>query len=48
MPIEFTVYTRNLRNTVAEDGGAILLDYYLEVRGVNTERNRLDIEVQPL
>ncbi len=48
MPIEFTVYTRNLRNTVREDGGAILLDYYLEVRGVNTERNRLEIEVQPL
>jgi uncharacterized beta-barrel protein YwiB (DUF1934 family) len=48
MPIEFTVYTRNLRNTVEEDGGAILLDYYLEVRGVNTERNRLEIEVQPL
>ena len=48
MPIEFTVYTRHLRNTVEEEGGAILLDYYLEVRGVNTERNRLDIEVQPL
>jgi len=48
MPIEFTVYTRNLRNTVEKDGGAILLDYYLEVRGVNTERNRLVIEVQPL
>ena len=48
MPVEFTVYTRNLRNTVMEDAGAILLDYYLEIRGVNTERNRLVIEVQPL
>lgn len=48
MPIEFVVNTRNIRNTVGIDGGAILLDYYLEMRGVNTERNRLLIEVQPL
>jgi uncharacterized beta-barrel protein YwiB (DUF1934 family) len=48
MPIEFIVNTRNVRNTVGDEGGAILLDYYLEMRGVNTERNRLLIEVQPL
>ena len=48
MPIEFTVYTRDLRNTVENGSGAILLDYYLEMRGINTERNRLMIEVQPL
>lgn len=48
MPIEFTVNTRSVRNTVTEEGGTMLLDYYLEVRGVNTERNRLFIEVLAL
>ena len=48
MPIEFTVNTRSVKNTVTEGSGAILLDYFLEMRGVNTERNRLWIEVQVL
>ncbi|MBQ4064640.1 MAG: DUF1934 domain-containing protein [Clostridia bacterium] len=48
MPIEFTVNTRTVRNGLEETGGVLLLDYYLEMRGVNTERNRLLIEVQPL
>lgn len=45
MPVEFTVNTRKVHNTVNRDGGAILLDYNIEVRGVNIERNRLFIEV---
>ncbi len=48
MPIEFVVNTRSVRNTVSREGGAILLDYCMEVRGVNTQRNRLFLEVQPL
>ena len=48
MPIEFVVNTRNIRNSVGNEGGAVLLDYYLEMRGINTERNRLLIEVHPL
>ena len=48
LPVEFTVNTRQLRNTVDETGGEILLDYTLEIRGVNTERNRLFIEVRPV
>ena len=48
MPVEFTVITRKVRNTVTEKGGAVVLDYLLEVRGINTERNRLFIEVEPL
>lgn len=45
MPVEFTVNTRKVHNTVNRDGGAILLDYNIEVRGINIERNRLFIEV---
>ena len=45
MPVEFTVNTRKVHNTVNRDGGAILLDYNIEVRGTNIERNRLFIEV---
>ena len=48
MPVEFTVNTRKLLNTVDENGGAVLLDYFLEIHGVNTERNRLFIEVRPI
>ena len=48
MPVEFTVNTRRLHNTVGEGGGAILIDYTLEIRGVNTERNRIFIEVRPI
>ncbi len=48
IPVEFTVNTRSVHNTVDLDGGAILLDYKIEIHGVNTERNRLFIEVRPL
>ena len=47
-PLEFTVNTRGLSNTVSETGGTIRLDYSLEIQGVNTERNRLEIEVRPI
>jgi len=48
MPVEFTVNTRKVGNTVTEKGGAILLDYCIEIRGVNTERNKLFIKVTPI
>lgn len=48
MPVEFTVNTKKVGNTVCERGGAILLDYCIEIRGVNTERNRLFIKVTPI
>ncbi len=46
MPFEFVINTRSVHNTVNNDGGAILLDYNIEVRGANTERNKLFIEVK--
>lgn len=48
MPVEFIVNTRKVGNNVSEKGGTILLDYCLEVRGINTERNRMFIEVRPV
>ena len=48
MPVEFTVNTKKVRNNLQEKGGAIILDYCIEVRGINTERNRMFIEVRPL
>lgn len=48
MPVEFTVNTKKVGNNISEEkGGAIVLDYCLEVRGINTERNRMFIEVRP-
>ena len=48
MPVEFTVNTRKVANTVGDNGGAMVLDYCIEIRGVNTERNRLFIKVTPI
>ncbi len=47
MPVEFTVNTKRMANKVTEKGGGILIDYCIEVRGINTERNLMLIEVRP-
>ena len=47
MPIEFVVNTRNVANKIKNGKGAMLLDYIIEVRGTNTERNKMMIEVKP-
>jgi uncharacterized beta-barrel protein YwiB (DUF1934 family) len=47
MPIEFVVNTRAVANKIKNGKGAMLLDYTIEVRGVNTERNKMIIEVRP-
>ena len=48
MPVEFTINTKKVANTVSDKGGAMVLDYCIEIRGVNTERNRLFIKVTPI
>lgn len=49
MPMEFSIYTRNVGNDMTYDnGGTLNLDYDIEVRGVRTERNRLTLEVTNL
>lgn len=45
LPMEFVINTRSLHNTVDVDGGSVLVDYNIELHGVNTERNRLFIEI---
>ncbi len=45
IPVEFVINTRSLHNTVDVEGGSMLIDYNIEIRGVNTERNRLFIEI---
>ena len=48
MPMEFAVNTKKVANNVKNGKGAILLDYMIEIRGVNAERNRIFIEVRPV
>ncbi len=48
MPVELTVNTKTVANKITSKGGALLIDYCIEVRGVNTERNRMLIEVRPV
>ena len=47
MPIEFAVYTRNLSNSLCEEGGMINLDYVLEFKGIKTQRNVMRIDIKP-
>lgn len=46
MPMEFAVNTKKVCNNVRGGRGSILLDYCIEVRGTNVERNRIFIEVR--
>lgn len=48
MPMEFAVNTKKVANNIKNGKGAILLDYMIEIRGVNAERNRIFIEVRPV
>ncbi len=48
IPIEFCICTKNVKNSIGEEGGILLLDYSIEMRGVPTERNRMVIEVYDL
>ena len=41
----FCIYTRSISNTVTTEGGAIKLDYVIEVQGTKTQRNRFEIKV---
>ena len=48
LPIEVAMTLGSLKNRLTEDGGSILLDYTIEMRGVKTERTRFYIETEPL
>ena len=38
----------SISNTVTTEGGAIKLDYIIEVQGTKTQRNRFEIKVAEL
>ena len=46
IPLEFVVQTKKVFHSITSDGGSILLDYYIEIRGANAERSKLFIEVR--
>lgn len=48
IPIEVAMNLNSLKNRLTEDGGSILLDYTVEMRGVKTERTCFSIETEPL
>ena len=47
-PIEFCVCTKGVTNGITKGGGILKLDYVIEMRGVQTERNVLILEVYDL
>lgn len=48
MPLELTMNTRSVQNSIVNNSGKISLDYTIEMRGVKTERNRFSMEVTPI
>ena len=48
MPLELTMNTRSVQNSINGNRGKISLDYTIEMRGVKTERNRFSMEVTPI
>ena len=45
IPVEFFIQTRKVYHNIKSDGGSILLDYCIEIRGVNAERTKMFLEV---
>jgi Uncharacterized protein conserved in bacteria len=47
MPIELIINTHSVQNTFTGSSGRISLDYSIELRGMTTERNKLQVDVRP-
>ena len=45
VPVELAICTKTANHSLTENGGKINLDYLIEFRGMSTQRNRLEIEV---
>lgn len=48
MPIELIINTLAVENEYKNSSGRIALDYTVELRGLTTERNRLQIDYRPV
>jgi len=48
MPIELIINTHTVENEYKNQSGRIALDYTVELRGLTTERNRLEIDYKPI
>ena len=48
MPFDVCIYTRRLENTVTAQGGTIILDYAMEIRGAATQRVIMKVDVTKL
>lgn len=48
MPFEVCIFTRRLENTVTRDGGRLVLDYAIELRGAAVQRVMMTVDVTKL
>jgi len=48
MPFLVCIYTRKCENTITENGGVLLLDYLVELRGADIQRTTMRINVSRL
>ncbi len=45
IPLELAIKTNSVAHSITENGGRINLDYTIELRGMSTQRNQMEIEV---
>lgn len=48
MPFEVCIYTRRLENTITKEGGLLILDYAIEIRGAAVQRVMMTVKVERL
>lgn len=46
--IDMCIYAKKVENTVNEEGGILLLDYAVELKGLTAQRTRMEVKVRGL
>ncbi len=46
--LDMCIYAKKVENTLSEDGGILVLDYAVELRGLTAQRTRMEVKVKEL
>lgn len=46
--LDMCIYAKKVENTLTEKGGALILDYAVELRGLTAQRTRMEVKVREL
>ncbi|MBE6588284.1 MAG: DUF1934 domain-containing protein [Ruminococcaceae bacterium] len=46
--LDMCIYAKKVENTLTEEGGALFLDYAVELKGLTAQRTRMEVKVRKL